>query len=203
MIGKLPALYDGARALREVPTPLLTCNLNKPEATFDVVRKSYTDLVPTDAALIATAIVEAGRFASAVYDGKEYAWHPDEYEGMTKAVAAEVHQVQDVVEDPKKKKKEGEEEIVTLTVHVKPNINATNHVLGDRKDLKTLLGDILKEGVEYLYASNDIGWQWTLERVNWATISGGEMRRHIRFHAEFVEPHVGVELGPGGKRRKR
>jgi hypothetical protein len=65
------------------------------------------------------------------------------------------------------------------------------------------MGDILQEGVEYMYASTDIGWQWTLERVNWATISGGEMKRHIKFRAEFVEPHIGMELGPGGKKKKR
>ena len=181
---------------------MVTCNLNKPESTFDTIRKTYKDLKPTDAALIATALVEAGRFADAVYDGTEYAWLPDEYAGMTQAIAREVHQVNEVVED-KKKKKEGEEEAVTLTVHLKPSMKATDHILTGRKDLKTLLGDILKEGVEYLYASNDIGWQWTLERVNWATLSDGEMKRHIRFHAEFVEPHVGIELGPGGKRKKK
>ncbi|MBX3114919.1 MAG: hypothetical protein KF824_03185 [Fimbriimonadaceae bacterium] len=183
---------------------MITCNLNKPETTFDTIRKTYKDLKPTDAALIATALVEAGRFADAVYDDKAYAWVPETYDEFTRSVAREVTQVQETVEDTKKAKlKAQEEEAVTLTVKLKPSMAAGEKILGDRKDLKTLIGDILGEGVEYLFANTDIGWHWTLERVNWATLSGGELKRHIKFKADFVEPHVGLELGPGGKRKKR
>ena len=184
---------------------MISCNLNKPESTFDAVRKAYKDLKPTDAALIATALVEAGRFANAVYDDVEYSWTPDQHEGMTKAVAREVTQINEVVDEGKKpsKSKTAEEEVVTLAVRLKPSTQAGELMLGDREDLKTLFGDILMEGVEYLYSTSDIGWHWTLERVNWATLSDGEMRRHIKFRPEFLEPHVGVELGPGGKRRKK
>lgn len=158
---------------------------------------------PTDAALLATALVEAGRMADAVYDNQSYAWKSDTYDAMTTAVSREVTQVQDTVEDTKKAKlKAAEEEAVTLTVHLKPSMAAGERILGDRNDLKTLMGDILQEGVEFLYSTTDIGWQWTLERVNWTTKSG-EMKRHIKFRADFLEPHVGMELGPGGKKRKR
>lgn len=182
---------------------MITCNLNKPESTFDTIRKAYKELQPTDAALIATALVEAGRFADAVYDEKSYAWSPDQHDAMTRAIAREVIQVNEAIEEPKKKVKVVEEESVTLSVLLKPSQAAGELFLADRDDLKTLLGDILEEGVEYLYASTDLGWQWTLERVNWATLSEGEMKRHIKFRADFVEPHIGVELGPGGKRKKK
>lgn len=182
---------------------LITCNLTKPESTFDTIRKTYKDLKPTDAALLATALVEAGRMADAVYDNQSYAWKSDTYDAMTTAVSREVTQVQDTVEDTKKAKlKAAEEEAVTLTVHLRPSMAAGERILGDRNDLKTLMGDILQEGVEFLYSTTDIGWQWTLERVNWTTKSG-EMKRHIKFRADFLEPHVGMELGPGGKKRKR
>jgi len=185
---------------------LISCNLNKPESTFDTIRKSYKELKPTDAAMIATALVEAGRFADAVYDERIYPWTGEQYDPLTKAIAREVHQVQEVVEEKKLTKaaqKLLDEEAVTLSVLLKPSQAAGEKMLGDREDLKTLLGDILNEGVEYLFATTDIGWQWTLERVNWATLSDGEMKRHIKFRADYVEPHIGVELGPGGKRKKR
>jgi hypothetical protein len=183
---------------------LITCNLTKPESTFDTIRKTYKDLKPTDAALLATALVESGRMADAVYDGKSYTWTGDQYDAMASAVAKEVTQVQDTVEDTKKAKlKAAEEEAVILTVHLLPSMAAGERILGNRNDLKALMGDIIQEGVEFLFSTTDIGWQWTLERVNWATKSGGEMKRHIKFRADFLEPHVGMELGPGGKKRKR
>lgn len=183
---------------------MITCNLTKPEATFDAIRKAYKDLKPTDAALIATALVEAGRFAKATHDGEDYEWGPAHHEGMTKSVAREVTQVQEAVEPEKPTKKAAkaaEEESVTLVVHLKPSLTAGEAILGGREDLKTMLADILQEGVEYMYSATDIGWQWTLERVNWSTVSGGEMKRHIKFRAEFADQHAGVELGPGGKKK--
>lgn len=154
--------------------------------------------------MLATALVESGRMADAVYDDQFYTWTGDQYDAMATAVAREVTQVQDTVEDTKKAKlKAAEEEAVTLTVKLRPSMAAGERILGDRNDLKAMMGDIIQEGVEFLFTTTDIGWQWTLERVNWATKSGGEMKRHIKFRADFIEPHVGMELGPGGKKRKR
>jgi len=182
---------------------LITCNLTKPESTFETIRKAYKDLKPTDAALIATALVEAGRFAIATHDGQDFEWLPSEHEAITKSVSREVNQVQEAIEPEKTKKAAlaAAEESVTLTVHLKPSLRAGEAILNDREDLKTLLADILDEGVEYMFSSTDIGWHWTLERVNWATVSGGEMKRHIKFRAEFIGQHAGVELGPGGKKK--
>lgn len=181
---------------------MITCNLTKPESTFDTIRKTYKDLKPTDAALIATALVEAGRSADAVYDGELHTW-PDDYDSLAKLIAQEVRQVQEAVEADKAKKsaKAPEEEPVTLTVHLRPSYKAGEANLLDREDLRTLFADIVNEGVEYLYSPTDIGWPWTLERVNWATYSGGELRRRVRFRAEFEGGHAGVELGPGGKKK--
>jgi hypothetical protein len=181
---------------------LITINLTKPELTFDAIRKSYKDLKPTDVALIATALIESGRFAVAKHDGQEYAWNADDYEGMTRSLFAEVAQVQEATDVEKKKTAKTEEpEAVTLSVHLKPSLPAGEAVLGDREDLKTLLSDILEEGVEFLFSPTDIGWHWTLERVNWATLSGGDLKRRVKFKPVFEEGAVAVELGPGGKRK--
>ena len=152
---------------------MLSVNLTKPELTFDAVRKSYKDLKPTDVALVSTALIEAGRFAVATHDGQDCEWD--------KTVA--------------------EEEPVTLTVHLKPSHAAADKVLADREDLKTLVSTILHDGVEYLFSPTDIGWHWTLERVNWSTISGGELKRRVKFRPQFEDGSLGVELGPGGKRK--
>jgi hypothetical protein len=160
-------------------------------------------LKPTDVALIATALVEAGRFANAVYDGEEFEWDQADHDNITKALSREVDQVQEAFEGekPKKAAKVVEEEAVTLSLHLKPSIKAGEAVLGNREDLKTLFADIVVDGVEYLYSQTDIGWQWTLERVNWATLSQGELRRRIKFKAEFEGGASGFELGPGGKKK--
>ena len=184
---------------------MITVNLTKPELTFDAIRKAYKDLKPTDVALIATSLIEAGKFAKATHDGLDYEWTVADYAGMTKSLFAEVAQVQEggVVEKMTKKAAAAAEveEAVTLQVQLKPSLKAGEEVLGDREDLKTLLSDIVQEGVEYLFSPTDIGWHWTLERVNWATLSGGDLRRRVKFKPVFVEGAVAVELGPGGKRK--
>lgn len=182
---------------------MITCNLTKPEATFDQIRKTYKDLKPTDAALIATALVEAGRFALAVHDGQEFQWTDQDHEGMARSLVREVQQVQEAIEPEKVKKtaKPVEDEPVTLSVHLKPSLKAGETVLGDREDLKTLLSDIVEEGVEYMFGTTDIGWQWTLERINWATISGGELKRRVKFKPVFDDNTVGIEIGASGKRK--
>lgn len=185
---------------------LITCNLTKPETTLDQIRKACPELKPTDAALISTALIEAGRFAAAVYDGKDYEWMPENHEPLTKAILAEVQQVQTVIDPEKPKKttkaaKEVVDEPVTLTIPLRASQKAGEFILGSRDDLKTKLSDLLTEGVEYLFSPTDIGWQWSLERVNWATVTGGELSRRIRFGVDFVDGSIAVELGPGGKKK--
>jgi hypothetical protein len=187
---------------------LISCNLTKPESTFDQVRKAYENLKPIDVALVATAIVECGHFAKVVHDGKEYVW-PADQNALAGALVGDVQAASDVTNGevkPKKlskaKQKLVEETVLRLSIPIAANQQAGEALLSKRKDLKTLLGDILKEGVEYLYTPTDIRWRWALERVNWSTVSGGELPHHVVFQPEFVDNCIGVELGPGGKRKK-
>ncbi len=181
---------------------MITCNLSKPEATFDQVRKQYKDIPPTDVALLSMALVESGRMAVAIHDGLEYAWNGKYDTGLSESLAREVAQVQEAVAGEKKKTAKGvEEESVGLTVHLKPSVPAGELILGNRNDLKVLFADMLNEGVEFLFSATDIGWHWNLERVNWTTFTGGELGRRIHFHAEFMAPHTTGELGVSGKKK--
>ncbi len=196
-----------SRATSEVHPDLISCNLTKPESTFDQVRKAYADLKPIDVCLVATAIVECGHFAKVAYDGKEYAW-PSDQSTLAKALVGDVQTASNPNDEPKPKKiskakaKLMEETVLKLSIPIVANQQAGEALLGKRKDLKTLLGDILKEGVEYLYTPTDIRWRWALERVNWSTVSGGELPHHVMFLPEFTDNCIGIELGPGGKRKK-
>ena len=192
----------------EVFPPVISCNLTKPESTFDQVRKTYEKLKPIDVTLLATAIVECGHLAKVVYDGHEYVW-PGDQDKLAKALAGDVQGAYDSDGDGGKSKKAAkvkakalEETIIRLTIPVKANQQAGESILGKRKDLKTMLGDILDEGVEYLYTPTDIRWRWSLERVNWSTVSGGDLPHHVIFNPEFADKCIGIELGPGGKRKK-
>lgn len=188
---------------------MISCNLSKPESTFDQVRKEYTKLKPIDVALVATAIVESGHFAQVMHDGTDYTW-PDDQEALSKALLIDVKAAQGPVEVPAVKPKRvakskvvEEVVIIKLEIPVKANQKAGEAILGKRKDLKSLLGDILKEGVEYHHSPTDIRWQWSLERVNWTTVSGGDLPHHVMFKPGFEDSSVSVELGPGGKRKTR
>ncbi len=183
---------------------LITCNLTKPETTFDQIRKSHPKLQPTDAALIATALVEAGRRAAVDYDGTVYEWTEENHGKLTKAVVAEVIQIslsQEQVKKPAKSAKAPEEEPAMITINLRASQFAGESVLGNRNDLKTLLSDLLTEGVEYLYSPTDIGWQWALERANWSSLAGQDLGRRLRFGIEFADNSLAVELGPGGKKK--
>lgn len=186
---------------------MISCNLNKPESTFDQIRKEYSKLKPTEAALIATALVEAGRFADVEHDGVSHAWTPDNYESGSASIGREVSQINETIaqEEAGKKKtkaeREAEQEAVTLHVQFIPSVEAGEAILGGDKNLIKMFRGILEEGVEYLYTPTDIGWHWTLDRVNWATQSSGSLERNIAFKAQFAEPHVSIELGPGGKKK--
>lgn len=185
---------------------MIVCNLTKPESTFDQVRKALPDLPPTDAALISTALIEAGRWSIAEYDGRVYEWDVEAHEPMSKAVLAEVKRVQEALDGDKKKpakaaKTDVPEEQVTLTIPLRASQKVGEHFLGGRNDLKAKLSDILQEGVEFQYGSTDIAWHWSMERVNWSTVTDGDMSRRIRFSAEFADNNLAVELGPGGKKK--
>lgn len=180
---------------------MITCHLTKLETAFEQVRKAYPKLNPTDAALIASALTLTGRHAIALYEGTQYFW-PEDYEDLTNAMVGQLEMVNEGIETTKKSKTAVEEEPVVVTVGLAPNHSAGEKQLGDRKDLKALLGDILQSGVEFVYAPTDIGWQWALDRVNWSTISGGELSRRIKIKASFTEGAVGVEMGAGGPKRR-
>lgn len=183
---------------------MIVCHLTKPESTLDQVRKAYPKLKPTDAALIASSLVLSGRYALAVYDDKQYAW-PEDTEKLTQAMLSQMKQIQETVEVATKKAQRQaiEEEPVEVRIGLLANFAAGEKLLGDRKDLKTLLGDILKEGVEFQFGPQDIiGWQWALDRANWHTLTDGELTRRVKLKATFQDNSVGVELGASGTRKR-
>jgi len=167
----------------------------------DQVRKSYPKLRPTDSALLASAIALTGRHAIAVFEGQQYRW-PDEYPKLTEALAKELEVVQSYTESPKKvTKSTPEEEPIVINVGLMPNFSAGERILEGRKNIKALLSEVLQGGVEFVYSSTDVGWQWALDRANWSTISGGEVTRKIKVKAVFTEGAVGVEMGSAKRKR--
>ncbi len=180
---------------------MLTCNLTKLEVAFDQTRKIYPKLKPTDAALVASALSLMGRHAIALYDGEQYRW-PEDYESLTSAMVPQIDMVQESIEPVKKSAKNAEEvEPVQLTVGLMPNLAAGESQLEGHDKLKALLSDILQEGVEFVYASGDIGWQWALDRANWTTITGQELQRKVKVKTSFTEGAIGIEMGTGTKKR--
>jgi hypothetical protein len=180
---------------------LITIQLTKLETALDQVRKAYPKVNAADAALVAAALSLAGRHAVAIYDGVEYTW-PEENEKLFRAMIPEIQQVQTTVEPTKKAKAAAtEDEPVTLTVGLAPNYAAGEKKLGDRNELKTLMSDILQEGVEFVYNPTDIGWQWALDRANWTTYLGEELLRRVKVKTSFVQGAVGVEMGTTTKKR--
>lgn len=180
---------------------MITCHLTKLETAVEQVRKAYPKLSPTDAALLASALSLTGRHALALYDGNQYTW-PEEYDELTKALVKQLEMVNEGIEAPKKTKNAPEEEPVIVTVGMMPNLSAGEKQLSDRKDLKALLSESLQQGVEFVYAPTDIGWQWALDRVNWNTVSGEELSRRIKIKASFTEGAVGIEMGAAGPKRR-
>jgi len=183
---------------------LIVCHLTKPESTLDQVRKAYPKLKPTDAALIASSLVLSGRYAIAVYDDKKYSW-PEETDKLTSAMLAQMHQIQETVSVATKKADRIaiEEDTVEVKIGLLANYAAGERLLGERKDLKTLLSDILGEGVEYQFGPQDIiGWQWALDRANWHTLTDGELTRRVKLRAVFEDNSVGVELGASGTKKR-
>lgn len=181
---------------------MITIQLTKLETALDQVRKSYPKLNPADAALIASGLTLAGRHALAVYDGNQYRW-PEDNEKLMTAIVREIEQIQETSEPVKKTTKAAavEEEPMMISVGLTPNVPAAEQKLDGREDLKTKMSDILGEGVEYLYAGTDIGWQWALDRANWGTMAGIELTRKVKIKATFTEGAVGVEMGTVTKKR--
>jgi hypothetical protein len=185
------------------PQDLITIQLTKLESALDQIRKTHTKLAPADAALIATSLTLTGRHALALYENEQYVW-PDAYEQLTRAMVGQIRMVNEAIEHnaPKRTSKTAvEEEPVTVTVGLMPNLTAGEKLLEGREDLKVVLSDMLQEGVEYAYSPTDIMWQWALDRANWNTISGGEVSRRIKIKASFTEGAVGIEMGVGPKKR--
>ena len=180
---------------------MVTCHLTKLETALDQLRKTYPKLKPADAGLLASALTLTGRHALALYEGEQFRW-PEDYDKLTKAMVAQLEMVQQGIDHTKKAVKgAAEEEPVVVTVGLAPNISAGENLLEGRDDLKTVLGDVIKDGVEFVYSGMDLGWQWALDRVNWNTISGGELSRRIKIKAAFTEGAVGMEMGTGTKKR--
>ena len=183
---------------------MITIQLTKLESALDQIRKTQPKLLAADAALIATALSVTGRHAISIYEGEQYVW-PDDYERLTHAMVGQIEMVNEAIEHstPKRVSKTAvEEEPVIVTVGLMPNLTAGEQVLTERDDLKAVLSDILQEGVEFVYASTDIGWQWALDRANWNTISGNDVSRRIKIKASFTEGAVGIEMGIGTPKKR-
>ncbi len=193
------------------PRSLITCQLTKLESCLDTIRKKYERLVPADAALVASALTLTGRHALATYDGEQYVW-PDDNERLMKALSGEIRSISEAIAEPAAPKKRlsaaaaaaaPEEEPIAFNVGLVPNLSAGERLLEGREDLKTLLGDIVNEGVEFVYSGQDIGWQWALDRANWGTIVEGDISRRVKAKAVFTEGAVGVETGVAGPKKSK
>ena len=183
---------------------MITCHLTKLETALDQIKKTHPKLKPADAALIASALSLTGRHAIALYDGEQYIC-PEDYDKLTRAMIGQLQMVQEGIDNtaPKKVAKTAtEEEPVVVTVGLMPNLAAGERILAGRDELKAKLSDILQDGVEFVYSGIDILWQWTLDRVNWSTISDSELSRRIKIKASFTEGAVGIEMGAAGTKKK-
>jgi len=184
---------------------LIVCNLTKPESTLDQVRKAFPKLVQTDAAQLAIALIESGKFAHAHYDEIMYIY-PEQVNDLMKALTVELHQIQTAAEPPKKLTKAAQaqfdEEQIEVKIGLSCNLSVGEKMLGDREDLKSLLGEVVGSGVEFQYGPTDVLWQWALDRSNWNTVSGGELTRRVRLKSQFQDSSVGTDLGSVTGRRK-
>lgn len=183
---------------------MIVVHLSKPESTLEQVRKAYPKLKPTDASLVANGLVLSGRRALCTFDGENYSW-PEDIGKLTQALLPQMRQIQETVEAATKKAQRIaiEEETVEIKMGLKANFKAGEHLLGDRKDLKTLLSDILEKGVEFQFGPQDvIGWQWAFDRTNWHTLTDGELTRRVKLKTEFQDNSVGVELGASGAKKR-
>jgi hypothetical protein len=182
---------------------MITVHLTKLEIALDQVRKSYPKLKPADAGLISSALVLTGRHALAIYDGEHFTW-PEELERLERAMISQMEMIHSGLETAPKKsaKAAAEEEPVQVTVGLTPNLSAGEALLDGRDDLKALLSEIIREGVEFVYAGTDIGWQWALDRTNWTTVTGLDINRRVKIKATFTEGAVGIETGTTSPKKR-
>lgn len=186
---------------------MITIHLTKLETALEQVRKTHAKLNSADQAMLANALVLAGRHAIALHDSRSYVW-PDEYNEFTGRLVGEVMQIQEQLDEgkkvPKRVTKSAEaEEPIPLTIDLKPNYEAGESMLESRDDLKAVFSDAMQEGVEYVYAGNDIGWQWALDRANWLTLSDESITRKVKVKVRFAEGATGSELGGTTKAKAR
>lgn len=182
---------------------MLTCQLTKLEGALDQLKKSYPKLKAADAALLTSALTLAGRHALAVYSDHRYTW-PEDFEKLSHALVAELDIAQEAIDAnaPKRTAKTTiEEEPVNVNVGLAPNVGAGEKLLEGRDDLKALLSQVLQDGVEYVYAGADIGWQWALDRANFTTVADHDISRRIKIKCTFTEGATGTETGTGTKKR--
>lgn len=179
---------------------MINCHLTKLETSVEQIKKSNPKMKPTDAALLASALVLTGRHAIALYEGDQYRW-PEDYEKLTKRMVGQVDMVNSAVEPPKKTKAAAEEEPVVISVGLMPNFSAGERLLDNRPELKAKLSEMLEAGVEFVYSPTDLGWQWALDRANWGTIAGEQLHRKIKIRTSFTEGAVGIEMGTAPKKR--
>lgn len=182
---------------------MITCSLAKPEATLDQVRKMYPKLQATDASMVATALVLSGRYAFLNYQGEIFTW-PEDIDNLPKKMLPEIQLLdKDVNEVNKQNSKSGlEPDTPEFKLNLVPNYNKVEEILKDRDELLKLVSDLLEDGVEYSYAPNDVGWQWSLEKINWTTVSNGETSKRVKFHVDFSGNSVAVEHGAASKKKK-
>lgn len=179
---------------------MINCHLTKLETSVEQIKKSNPKMKPTDAALLASALVLTGRHAIALYEGDQYRW-PEDYEKLTKRMVGQVDMVNSAIEPPKKTKAAAEEEPVVISVGLMPNFSAGERLLDNRPELKAKLSEMLEAGVEFVYSPTDLGWQWALDRANWGTIAGEHLHRKIKIRTSFTEGAVGIEMGTAPKKR--
>lgn len=184
---------------------MLNCSLHKPESTFDQIRKSYPNLIPTDAALLSNALVLSGRRALVHYDQNIYQW-PDDYQLLTTEICKEIRIINQANTDPTEKKvskvivSEEETEIVLSLV---PNFKVGENYLGERSELKKIFADLLQVGVEFSYSPVDIGWQLAVNGANWNVISQENHLKKIKFKTKFEGNCIGMEIGSNTGSKKK
>lgn len=184
---------------------MLNCSLHKPESTFDQIRKSYPNLIPTDAALLSNALVLSGRRALVNYDQNIYQW-PKDYDLLTTELCKEIALINlsgTEASEKKASKTVVSEEETEITLSLIPNFNIGENYLGERNDLKKIFEELLQTGVEFTYSSIDIGWQLAVNGANWNVISQQNFQKKIKFRTKFEGTCIGVEIGSNTAIKKK
>lgn len=183
---------------------LIVCNLTKPEATLENIKKAYPKLAPTDSALLAVALTVCGRQALAEFEGNKYRW-PDDLDKFGSALGEHFVALKGHFEVGEKKrtaKAIAEEEPIVVTYSLHHNTDAGDEFLKGHKDLKSLLHEILDGNIEYQFTPSDLMWQNAIDRINFDTRTGAPLGRRFLTKAEFAEGINAVEAGTATKRKR-